>query len=155
MAENGGPPTAPAFNPNIQGGLNAPADPSKRLFGVLTDSGGMAQHMDTRGFHQAKMPGVILFSQKNTGWKGFLEQQLGIRTTAKFEGFEGVQGTPVDTSGGGGGNATYDQVYGAAQTIMVHGGELRGFNPNSDLGQMAAPATPGMGQSRGKGGVGL
>lgn len=154
MAENGGPPTAAAFNPNIQGGLNAPADPSKRFMGVLTDSAGMNQHLDTRGFHQSKMPGAVLFSQKNTGWKGFIEQQLGIRSSVKFEGFEGIQGAPVDTSGGGG-NATYDQIYGAAQTIMVNGGELRGFSPHEDLGQMAAPSTPGMGQSRGKGGVGF
>ncbi|MBM3618472.1 MAG: hypothetical protein FJX23_08020 [Alphaproteobacteria bacterium] len=156
MAE--GPPTAPAFNPNTMGGMGGgqPAGAGKGLFGI-SDTQGLGQY-DTQGFLGGKIGGMQLISSKNTGWKGHLESGLGIRTKVKMEGFEGIQhaavDTTTDTSGGGNtGNATYDQVYGSGQVILQHGGEMRGFSPHEDLGQMAAPATPGMG--KGKGGLGI
>lgn len=152
---NGGPPTAPAFNPNTMGGIQQ-GDPGQRsLLGILNDSPGLSA-FDTQGFGAKKLQ---LFSSASSGWKSSLEKHLGFRTSVKFEGFEGVQAAPVDTSGsadsgGGGGNygnATYEQIYGAGQVILANGGQLRGFSAHEMLGEMQAPATPGMGQGKGKG----
>lgn len=156
MAE--GPPTAPAFNPANMGQQSGGGGGGKGIFGI-NDTPGFAAY-DTQGFLKGQIGGMQLISSKNTGWKGHLESGLGIRTKVKFEGLEGIQHAAVDTSdngGGGGGNtgnATHDQIYGSAQVILQHGGEMRGFSPHQDLGQMASPPTPGMG-GKGKGGLGV
>lgn len=52
---------------------------------------------------------------------------------------------------GGGGNATYDQIYGAGVTIYQNGAVHMGFTPESILGGLEPPNTPGMSRSREQG----
>lgn len=65
-----------------------------------------------------------------------------------------VFGENNDSGGGGGGGATYEQVFGAGMTIYQNGAVHMGFTPESMLGTMEPPNTPGMSRSReqGKGG---
>lgn len=95
---------------------------------------------------------VSFFQDKGTGFKDKLSSGFGLRTRVQFSGelmnlMEGVDGS----SGDGGGNATYDQVYGAGQTIYQNGAVHMGHSPESMLGAMEPPHTPGMGKSQERG----
>lgn len=159
MAEQGGPPQ-PGYNPNAVGATGPQPNAQSRALGVLPDANvGTGMTLNNLGALKGNVPGGV-FSDKGTGFKDKMQQGLGIRTRAQFSGFEAIQAPPVggdhtsvygDGSGGGSGNATYDQVYGAGQTIYQNGAVHMGFTPESVLGTMASPATPGISRSREQG----
>jgi hypothetical protein len=63
-----------------------------------------------------------------------------------------IFGENSDSSGGGGGgNATYEQIFGAGVKIYQNGAVHMGFTPESMLGGLNPPATPGMSRSREQG----
>lgn len=180
MSQQGGPPQA-GFNPYAVGAQpGGQPDPSARLLGIINDANvGTGMSLNNLGVLKGNVPGGIA-SQKDRGFIGTLEKNLGIRTKVKFEGFENIgpassasQGhdaaaspmygsdmTPISaptsasdgsSGGGGGGNATYEQIYGAGMTIYQNGAVHMGFSPESILGGIEPPNTPGMGRSQEKG----
>lgn len=159
MAEQGGPPQ-PGYNPNAVGAVGSiQPNGQSRALGVLPDANvGTGMALNNLGALKGNVPGGV-FSDKGTGFKDKMQQGLGIRTRVQFSGFEAIQAPPVGgdnssvygDSSGGSGNATYDQVYGAGMTIYQNGAVHMGFTPESVLGTMASPSTPGMSRSREQG----
>ncbi|MCH2548219.1 MAG: hypothetical protein MK052_11515 [Alphaproteobacteria bacterium] len=159
MSNNGGPPQA-GYNPYAVGAQpGGQPDPSARLLGVLNDANvGTGLALNNLGPGKGNVP-ISIFQDKGTGFKDKIQSGLGIRTRVKFtsELFNLMEG--VDTSsnsseggtGGSSGNATYEQVYGAAQTIYQNGAVHMGFTPEGMLGGIESPSTPGFSQSKEKG----
>jgi hypothetical protein len=154
MSQQGGGPPQAGYNPYAVGAQpGGQPDPGKRLLGIVNDANvGTGMSLNNLGPMKGNVP-VSVFQDKGTGFKDKMQSGLGIRTRVQFSGelmnlMEGVDGSGGDT---GGGNATYDQVYGAGTTIYQNGAVHMGFTPESVLGSMASPSTPGMSKSREQG----
>lgn len=73
--------------------------------------------------------------------------RLNPMQTKKIYGEEGSS----SGGGGGGGTATYEQIFGAGVKIYQNGAVHMGFMPESMLGGLNPPATPGQTRSREQG----
>lgn len=159
MSQGGGPPPG-AMQPQQVGG--AP----KAAYGIFHDTQGLLSN--TQGFFAGKIGGMGMWQDKG-GLAASIEQALGIRAhKVQWVGFEGVQHAPIDTntgagsggdsssggsSGGNTSSATYADIYGSAERIMVYGADILGFLSHSDNATPAA--SPSVGKGLGKGMFGL
>lgn len=155
MSQQGGPPQ-PGYNPNAVGAApGGQPDPSSRLLGIVNDANvGTGLALNNLGPGKGSVP-ISVFQDKGTGWKDKMQKGLGIRTRVQFSGdiinlMEGVDGSGSGGEGGGG-NATYEQIYGAGVIIYKNGVDYMGFKPEYMLGGLSPPDTPGMSRSQEKG----